>query len=308
MCVKLLVSPNTCGKIIGRGGAEIKAIRDQLGVGMHIHTLENVFPKAPDRQIAVLFGDRENIDGAFQTIVDKIVEAEPPPDPSALSRVSVLIPQNAVSAIIGTKGATIRELRNQSGCNISADTDIIAGEQLVHVTGHMDSLATALSLLTPLIEKSGDSLQYVEAKYGMGGAHGAQKGMFNDGGKGGMASGMGKGKGKAPPSMSGGMSQMGGMPHSQHHLQEVFGHDTPHDQQEQMVMESQTSLAFSIPKDAIGRVLGKAGSSSKEIQRLTGVHLKIDPREEDGLVTLTGPLHAAHKAHCMVVGRVLSPY
>merc|ERR1711972_614810 len=72
------------------------------------------------------------------------------------------------------------------------------------------------------------------------------------------------------------------------------------------VMESPSQISFTIPKDSISRVLGKGGSSSKEIRRLTGVMLKIDPCEQDptsqeGVVSLSGPLHAVHKAHCMVV-------
>jgi len=305
MCVKLLVSPNTASKIIGRGGNEIKVLREHLGIGLHIQGSDNVFPKAPNQQIVVLFGEREKINAAFQTVVNKIVEAEPTPPEAAPMRVTALITQSAVSAIIGTKGATISELRQESGCNISADTDNFAGEQLVHVTGHIDRIPTALALLTPLIEKSGDSFHFVKSG----------KGMFGNGAKGGMMPGKGigtpaglsKGKGKVPLSMSAptGMSPMAGM------QQQVFVADhTPRVaiNEERMVMESQTTIAFSIPKEAIGRVLGKGGASSAEIRRLTGAQFKIDPREEDGLVTLSGALHSVHKAHCMVVGRVLSPY
>jgi len=332
MCFKLLVSPNTAGKIIGRGGAEIKAMRDQLGVGVHIHKSDNVFPKAPMQQITLLFGTREVIDSAFDSIVAKIVETEQASPEAGPLRVSCLISKNAVSAIIGHKGAVISELRLQSGCNISADTENFAGEQLVHVVGHMDKLPMALACLTPLVEKSGDSLQFAEQKYGKGG-----KGMF-DGGKGcssgkgfdkgkgkgfdkGFDKGFGKSKGKGHIDMSaspyGGAGQMHhhqassyGGAGQMHHQQAFVAQAMPRQaiNEEQEVMECQTAIQFSIPKDAISRVLGKGGSSSKQITQMTGAHLKIEPREEDGLVTLTGILHGVHKAHCMVVGRVLSQY
>merc|ERR1712129_30685 len=98
------------------------------------------------------------------------------------------------------------------------------------------------------------------------------------------------------------------MQQQQQQQQQQMSADAQAVEEERMVMESQSAITFSIPKDAIGRVLGKGGSNSAEIRRHTGAHLKIEPRDEDGLVTLTGALHQTHKAHCMVVGRVLSSY
>merc|ERR1712118_592797 len=86
----------------------------------------------------------------------------------------------------------------------------------------------------------------------------------------GFSVGMSKGKGKAQPA----------------------AHAFSAAEEERMVMESDACIQFSIPKDSIGRVLGKAGASSKEISALTGAQLKIEPREEDGLVILSGQLHS----------------
>jgi transcription antitermination factor NusA-like protein len=323
ICLKLLVSPNAAGKIIGRGGADIKALRDELSIVVRIVGLENAFPKAPDHQIAVILGGVDNINVALETVIAKIVEAEPSAD--ATLRLTALMTQNAVSCTIGTKGATISEIKKESGCSISADPGTYQGEQLVTVTGGYENVHAALCLLTPIIANSADSVQFADARYTMGSAKG-------DWGKGDWGKGkeLGYGKGKDMSYVKGkDMSYGKGKDMSYGKGKDMgYGKDTGFSvgmskgkgkaqpathalsaaEEERMVMESDACIQFSIPKDSIGRVLGKAGASSKEISTLTGAQLKIEPREEDGLVVLSGQLHSVHKAHCMVVGRVLSSY
>mmetsp|Transcript_135671 Transcript_135671/g.377893 ORF Transcript_135671/g.377893 Transcript_135671/m.377893 type:complete len:379 (+) Transcript_135671:66-1202(+) len=358
MAFKVLVSPHAAGKIIGRGGSEITELRKQLNVGCHIHGPENPFPNT-GCQIAVLFGSRANIDLAFEMVIGKIAEADAEMLQQGMQlTVVVVMTTNAVSAVIGTKGATIASLRQGAGCGFSADKELYQGEQLVRVTGPVERLPGALALLTPFVERSGDSLQYAMQEYSFAGA----------GWDGGWALGKaplqakGAGKRMSPP----GPWQMPGMqaiapgplgrrrpaspvawqPPKQARFVGPKGpaigsippgeldwpelRETPVEEETALaltpgevlggiaaeegtpseddprVLGSPMAMAFPIPKDSIGRVLGRGGASSEEIRRATGVSLQIDPGETEGTVSLSGTLQAVQLAQRLVVARVLA--
>lgn len=78
------------------------------------------------------------------------------------------------------------------------------------------------------------------------------------------------------------------------------------DETDELVSESRSTIAFTIPKDAIGRVLGKGGSSASAIRAATGATLSIEPNEVEGVVTVKGALEAVHRAHRLIIGRVLA--
>jgi len=364
MAFKVLASPHAAGKIIGRGGCEIAELRKQLGVGCHIHGPESLFP-GTGCQVAVLFGSRATIDQALPFLVSKLVEADV--DPAQLASMAVaaftvvvVLTSNTVSAIIGTKGATIASLRQQAGCEFSADKDVVGGEQLVRVSGPLDRLPDALKLVTPFVERSGDSLTYAMQHYpasapgpaatplwgGNGGrpprpilpAHHARWPAANGG-----ATAALQGPGcfgpvrparrprawgpwahppmKVIPGVEarevaahagvapGSMGELDMVPFDQEEA--VPAHDgvpvsvSPDDPR---VLEYPMSLAFPIPKDSIGRVLGRGGQCSEEIRQATGVSLQIDCGEAEGTVMLTGTLTAVQMASKLVVGRVLAEH
>jgi len=373
MAFKVLASPHAAGKIIGRGGCEIAELRKQLGVGCHIHGPESLFP-GTGCQVAVLFGSRATIDQAIPFLVSKIVEADVEPAQTAVAAftVVVVLTSNTVSAIIGTKGATIANLRQQAGCEFSADKDVFAGEQLVRVSGPLDHLPDALRLVTPFVERSGDSLTYAMQHYpastlgptapplwlgGNGGrplrpilpAHAARWPAAPNGG-GWPAAPSGGGIGALPgPGIFGpvrparrprawgpwpqppvkafagseGSFDSGIIPGAWGTTEEL---DAPAMKEEPQVsatelgvpvsvptddprvLEYPMSLAFPIPKESIGRVLGRGGSCSEDIRKATGVSLQIDCGEAEGTVMLTGTLTAVHMASKLVVGRVLAEH
>merc|ERR1719247_2813140 len=106
----------------------------------------------------------------------------------------LLMSKSCVSKVIGIKGATIAKLREQSGCNFSAESEVYKGEQIVNVVGNPEWLGSALSMMTPLVEEAGDSHEYASLDYnddfGWAGA-----GMV----KGGKGCGMSKGGGAKGP-------------------------------------------------------------------------------------------------------------
>eukprot|EP00927_Polykrikos_kofoidii_P023848 TRINITY_DN21826_c0_g1_i1.p1 TRINITY_DN21826_c0_g1~~TRINITY_DN21826_c0_g1_i1.p1 ORF type:complete len:357 (-),score=69.58 TRINITY_DN21826_c0_g1_i1:71-1114(-) len=328
IALKVLVTPNAAGKIIGRGGSEIANLRQQIGVTLHICGLDSCFP-GTSMQVAVLGGARQNVDQAIMFVVSKIAEDEYSPRSGEALIISLAMSTGCISKIIGTRGATISKLRTESGCHLSADKEHVCGEQLLHITGQQENLAIALQLITPFIEEAGDSqglaiMDYAAVNFGgcekgWGGGKGAAVGASKAiGAKGGGGKGGGKG-GIDLSSYDGGSGKGWGM---QHQIEKGKGKRPGGSQglvpppesgvefadQDPAILESPAMIAFSIPSQAVSRVLGKGGSSATEIRRATGAQLSIDPGEAEGVVTLTGTVHSVHRAHCMVVARVKSPF
>lgn len=377
MAFKLLASPHAAGKIIGRGGTGVASLRQQCGVNVRI--TQSCFPNTGS-QVVVLTGPRAGIDMALGLLVQQLAlaDAESGQVAQQMTCMAVLT-SNAVSAVIGNKGSTIAQLRRDSGCNISADKDNISGEQVLRVTGAAEQMPYALAMVTPLVERSGDSMQLAKLEYGggkggpaeavawgyqppkgagkrkafeapawpaipnvIGKGYGGRKGYHAEpamqkGGPVGLAF---PANGHAP--IGAAAAAFAAEPEEEIAAEEAevaaeagdpnlwdlaaaasapFAEvrDAPkrgdlgfqssvEAAEDPAVTESMTTINFSIPKESIGRVLGKGGEASAEIRRETGVSLKITPTEAEGIVALSGALQAVHRAHCMVVARVLAEF
>ncbi|OLP97503.1 hypothetical protein AK812_SmicGene20172 [Symbiodinium microadriaticum] len=318
--VKILVTPATASKIIGTGGAEVKALRAQSGVTLHIW--ENKF-MGTGLQVVVLGGPRPSVDQGLAFVMEKLAEEALSGSGEIVAQ--LLLTRNTVSKIIGAKGANIQQLRQEFGCHIEADKLTHNGEQVLKVNGPNEMLQQLLLRLTELVEGSGDSTQVANNEYGTDagyagtwkGKGSGPKGVFGDfggGGKGGEFSGgkgaewggggkgadwHGKGMGALGPAPmaggAGGKGQKGFDGYGQGQYGQYGAQETPMEflqaEQDPAVLASVSTIQFAIPVESVSRVLGKGGIYSKEISRQTGAKLVIDPAvpgAETCVVTLTG--------------------
>jgi len=304
-------------------------------VGCHIHGPQNCFPNT-DLQVVVLFGAKASIEYSLSGMVSKIAEAAQEfQAPEQELAAFVIMSANAVSALIGTRGATIAGVRQASGCKVSADVEKFNGEQIVRVTGHVESLPVALTMLTEFVMRSGDSLDLALIEYPPTGqavmAQSPAPGPKGSGKKGGLKSfGAVGARRPAPAALPWSPLVPRGLKRTHEELmQEQLSmepgemdvavadlgkpprEDIPDlvelpDETDEQVSQSRSTIAFTIPKDAIGRVLGKGGSSASAIRVATGATLSIEPNEVEGVVTVKGSLDAVHRAHRLIIGRVLA--
>ena len=313
--VKILVSPSTAGKIIGTGGAEVKALRAQTGVTVHIW--ENKF-MGTGLQVVVLGGPRPSVDQALMFVMEKLVEEAQQSGSETSETISaqLLATRNTVSRIIGAKGATISQLRQEFGCHLEADKVPHQGEQVLKVNGPGEMVQQLLVKLTEFVEEAGDSQQVANNDY----ANAPDAGFMESygpwsKGKAPSAKGVfgGKGPGMAgPPAlMTSAGKGFGGKVGPGHGMQDHWQIDLLQAEQDPSVLSSVSTIQFAIPAESVSRVLGKGGVFSKEITRHTGAKLVIDPPgpgAETCVVTLTGQVGGVNRAHCMVVSRLLSQY
>mmetsp|Transcript_54031 Transcript_54031/g.101353 ORF Transcript_54031/g.101353 Transcript_54031/m.101353 type:complete len:347 (+) Transcript_54031:61-1101(+) len=326
LVLKLLVSPDVAGKIIGTGGAEAKALRAQSGVTLHIW--ENKF-LGTGLQVVVLGGPRASVEQAVMLVGQKM--AEESQTGTDVMSVSLLLTRNSISKIIGAKGAMIGQLRQEFTCNLEAEKDVHFGEQVLRVSGPSQMVQHLLVRLVELVEEAGDSLNVANNDYAPGPGYAPMtagyapmggKDGYNPGpqpwvkGKG--ASPFQSGKGMGPPAKGLAMRPKGGGPSGPYGA--PFGgslgnHPEPHGDlvgadQDPVVLSTGATIQFAIPADSVSRVLGKGGLCSKEITRHTGAKLVIEPAQPgaDAVVTLTGQVGGVNRAHCMIVSRLLAEY
>ncbi|CAE7230094.1 rnc1 [Symbiodinium natans] len=319
LVVKILVSTRTASKIIGTGGAGVKALRAQSGVTLHIW--ENKFRGL---QVVVLGGPRASVDQGVTFVIEKLMEeaqagsqAAQLPGEGDLSDLSVqlsvqlLLTPNTVSKIIGAKGTTIAQLRQEYGCHLEAEKVPYNGEQVLKVTGQGDMVQQLVLRLAEFVEGAGDSQQVANNDYGSYGIDGGGddfgtwskgSGPKGKGGKSVVATGTFAAPMATPGKGHGGYGPSG-------HFGEM--HSLLQAEQDPSVLSSVSTIQFAIPAESVSRVLGKGGIFSKEIGRNTGVKVVIDPPvpgAETCVVTLTGQVGGVNRAHCMVVSRLLSQY
>jgi polyribonucleotide nucleotidyltransferase len=95
------------GPFLGKGGASIKQLRTDTGASIDLQ---------PNSRVVVVTGTEAQVADARNRILEFVAEQE-------LSNFSceVRVPEAALPAVVGSKGATIRDLQEKSGCHIDVN-------------------------------------------------------------------------------------------------------------------------------------------------------------------------------------------
>mmetsp|Transcript_1415 Transcript_1415/g.1876 ORF Transcript_1415/g.1876 Transcript_1415/m.1876 type:complete len:325 (-) Transcript_1415:65-1039(-) len=104
------VPPKSHPKIIGKGGATVKAIQNDCNVRIKIPNKEENSPQI------VIIGARDNVDKAWKQM-ESALGAKMSHSPLVVAKFD--IPKNQYGGIIGSGGATLRDLESKSGCTIT---------------------------------------------------------------------------------------------------------------------------------------------------------------------------------------------
>ena len=142
---KLLIPNTVVSTIIGKAGVNIKAIREKSACKVLITDLS---PGANER-LVTLTGSLESAISAVELILDTL-ETDPQATAMATDEATVhslkcLVSDNQVGRIIGKAGASIKQLRTETGASIATDSNHTAdGERAVTVGGVKASVVAAL--------------------------------------------------------------------------------------------------------------------------------------------------------------------
>ena len=150
MTLRMSMSNGNVGTVIGKGGVNIKGIREAAGCKISIAEL---IPGAGERLVSVI-GSPASITKATELMLDVLDDAHPPdadaaaaaaaaagaenPPPVAASShtLKLILSNNQVGGIIGKGGVTIKAYREESGASIKVETvQTPSNERIVSISG-----------------------------------------------------------------------------------------------------------------------------------------------------------------------------
>lgn len=141
---ELPVSPNVIGMVIGKGGENIRKIQAETGCKVQFDTTKL---DAQGNKICQFTGTQEEISKAIamvKELIDNIGGG------AGQEEVRLIVPAARTGSVIGRGGENIRQLKQQSGCNIELDKNFQNenDERCFIIRGSADKVAYAQQLVT----------------------------------------------------------------------------------------------------------------------------------------------------------------
>mmetsp|Transcript_37332 Transcript_37332/g.74336 ORF Transcript_37332/g.74336 Transcript_37332/m.74336 type:complete len:518 (+) Transcript_37332:54-1607(+) len=240
------VAPDKVGTIIGSKGLIIQEIQNRSGAKAFVN---QDFPPGVNRQVNIT-GTPLQVKAASD-LINMIITQGPTSihenNVAGGASITQIIDcsQPQVGKIIGTGGATIKELQSKSGARIQIDQNFPPDvPRKISVTGSPAAVALGVQLIQNIMA-GGNALMNM----GMGAT--AAMGMYGGMGMGGMGmGGMGMGMG------AGGQMQ---------------------------IMGNEAKQMVEVPKMFVGKIIGRGGENIGMIQRKSGARAMVDQAVPEGM-------------------------
>eukprot|EP00934_Nitzschia_sp_Nitz4_P005346 Nitzschia sp. Nitz4//scaffold86_size83305//77367//79467//NITZ4_005275-RA/size83305-augustus-gene-0.60-mRNA-1//1//CDS//3329559289//5336//frame0 len=175
--IKLLVSNNVAGSIIGRAGQTISDFQTQSGARIKLSQTGDYYPGTQDR-VCLVQGPLENVKAAVKLLLERLhllqeqqhtqnipwQGQDSEPRPSFDFVVRILVPSSSCGMIIGKAGANIKQMEESSGVSSvrlsakdstdgpSSTPNVVSGtaERVLTMTG--PSLESCLSCVSMVLD------------------------------------------------------------------------------------------------------------------------------------------------------------
>mmetsp|Transcript_17666 Transcript_17666/g.29596 ORF Transcript_17666/g.29596 Transcript_17666/m.29596 type:complete len:362 (+) Transcript_17666:147-1232(+) len=337
LTIKMLLSNNITGSLIGAGGKSIKEMQTVTGAKVHVSSNSEPYPGTSDRVI-VISGEFEAV-SLTQTLIWELIalvsSAESAKEvqwsPQAMVGFlgqndsvevvgKVTIPAAAGGMILGRGGANIRTMAEESGTRVNMtgkDEALFTQERVMTISGGVGNCIKCTNLILNKLLEPEEIIPYVNR----GSSYAAATGTVF-----GMPYGPGIGY------MNGG-GNVGGM----HHVGPTAGVKRgyagstgpgAHQQQQAAMMGAlqaaagedggglpmaETVITLSVPNDLMGNIFGRQGATLREIISLSGARVTVSGRDEfvegttNRIVTITGTPSCAQTAHLFINQRLQTP-
>ncbi|XP_078490318.1 heterogeneous nuclear ribonucleoprotein K isoform X2 [Ciona intestinalis] len=326
--LRVLIPSHTAGAIIGKGGANIRDLRQEFNANVQVpdsHGFERIVSA-----VAKTIEDAANICG-------KVVEAlnERMHHPEKVGCLRMLVHKSQAGTIIGLKGSRIKELREMTGANIKVNQECCpeSTDRVCQVRGTADVVVKCVARILEHLQQAppkgpiknydpncfDDSYDYggYANERGMEGPRGGRRG--GRGGRGGFRSG-----GRFDRGGYGGMKRGGGRqnyggdgggfggsrysaPKSGRRLYGGYDEDGYQDYddnfdpyQENLYNDGgdgqtgngdQKTTQVTIPTSCAASVIGKTGQRIRQIREDSGAVIVINeasPGEDERVISITG--------------------
>lgn len=141
---ELPVSPNVIGMVIGKGGENIRKIQAETGCKVQFDTSKL---DAQGNKICQFTGTQEEVAKAIEMVKELIDTIG---GGIGQEEVRLIVPAARTGSVIGRGGENIRQLKQQSGCNIELDKSFQNenDERCFIIRGSADKVSYAQQLVT----------------------------------------------------------------------------------------------------------------------------------------------------------------
>lgn len=303
--MRLLISNKEVGTIIGKGGANIKGIREQASCKLHVADL---VPGSADRLVTAT-GTVAAVSKAVELILN-VLETDPGKgeeggEPKAEPGLKIVLSNNQAGRIIGKGGAGIKSLREESQASIRIEsTDANGGdERVVTMGGAKEAIINAYTMIAQqVVAMPPDDGRSQPKRQMLGMAAGPPPGFpvaYAPQGYGAQPYGQPV-RGFAPAGYQygqqaaqvaygqPGMAAYPGQPVGFSGQQQAYGlvHAPPG------VVGGEMKQEQLVNQDQAGRLIGRGGQGVKELRDISRAHIRIEsecePGTESRKVTVSG--------------------
>lgn len=304
-----------CQSIISK---TINVIQNQIGCDMKASSSpptdvpngpQAFYPGSNDR-LVLLSGSKQALTLALENIIDTISfenkgadagQTDQTTSPAAQGGTNAhtqmdirfIVPNSAVSLIIGKGGSRIKQLRELSGAKIQVSTrdnnSRTDSERIINISGFKEQVRVATGMVVSIIQEDPVLKDFMGLNYptrSVEPSFQASPGRHHQD-----HTGVGH---IHTPEGAFIVSPTTGQPLPFNHL----------------VLQLHTEIYLQIPDDYVGCLVGRFGQHLTEIRSCSGAKISISQRDQlvpgtrDRLVTVSGPFRSVHVAHLLIMQRL----
>jgi len=272
MMISILLMNREVGQVIGKGGNNIKGIREESGARVNV---QNLIPNAFER-IADVTGGVEQVSQAVQMIASSLSQDQP--------YITLLAESRNLGPVIGKGGSTINQIRNDTRADVNIAKECKGGssQKEIRISGTSDAVLQAVDAIIKLLAEGTSPVRVPYVPHGGGGNFGPpMMGMGRRGGGGGGFNRPPMYGDRGMPYQGGPDSRQGKVPPSGLHIE----------------------TNVTVPREMIGKIIGRGGSNINTIRNQSGATLVVAPGEDDipdRKITITGSRQAMDIACSMI--------
>eukprot|EP00916_Digyalum_oweni_P025336 GHVL01041741.1.p1 GENE.GHVL01041741.1~~GHVL01041741.1.p1 ORF type:complete len:352 (-),score=79.61 GHVL01041741.1:1245-2300(-) len=305
--LKFLVNNIAAGSIIGKSGSEIAAIEQQTEACMKLSPAGKYYPGTQER-IVVVGGSQESLAAALRIIMNKVEQSlsMSSTEESSVLRCRLVVPNSAVSCIIGRQGQSIKQLQEQTGARTQiSQRDDNMKERIVNITGTTHQILSAVTTISAAIQSDPNVSEHINV-------------LYND-----VPHASYQGSSAAPqqaPHHAPIADPYGGMYGPPTYAYRPYPYDpyasaAGYAAQSAAVvspdiMNASCEIEVHVPDSQVGLLIGKSGSVFNEIQQQSGAKLQVSqkgdliPNTQNRRVQVMGTVQAVHSAHIIILQKL----
>jgi len=285
----MLISNNTAGVLIGKGGGALQELQSSTNCVVKLSPAGAFYPGTSGQRVAAVAGEQQAVEASIQTIVGALSEADrqmseregrPLEDRVSLQ---VAIPNSACGLVIGSKGATQKQIRDQTGIAIKITPlaeATVPGERVATLMGPKKAVIDAAVEVCRAVQQDDTLGQHLQTPADTGG--GAAAAWMPT----------------PPPRAAGGKGKGSSESWTPAPSNSFNGPDLT------------CTIYFEVSDMEAAHIIGKGGAFLQTIIKSTGAQVKLTKRGEiagtsQRQVSVTGPISAVHSAHRSLVQRAI---